>query len=321
MENNREITGISWHSGFYGAMELELIAEKGLLEFLREYPLSKEPLRMDMLIIRKQSGQPVVNEIGHMFRTYNILEYKSPDSPLSIDDYYKTMGYACLYKGLGERLNQIPAEELTVSIIRERYPGRLFEDLKKEGKKIGESFPGIYKISGSVPFETQVIVSSRLSREKHRSLRLLSSKVQKEDARAFLREAQRLKEPGDRNNAEAVLEVSIAANKELYEEIRRKSGMGSVLRDLMKEEIAEEKRKARQEGLQEGRQEGRREGRREGRKEGRREGRQEGWQEGQQQALTKTIQSLMINMKLSADQAMAVMGIPAEERGFYRARL
>ena len=131
MENNREITGISWHSGFYGAMELELIAEKGLLEFLREYPLSKEPLRMDMLIIRKQSGQPVVNEIGHMFRTYNILEYKSPDSPLSIDDYYKTMGYACLYKGLGERLNQIPAEELTVSIIRERYPGRLFEDLKK----------------------------------------------------------------------------------------------------------------------------------------------------------------------------------------------
>ena len=52
MENNREITGISWHSGFYGAMELELIAEKGLLEFLREYPLSKEPLRMDMLIIR-----------------------------------------------------------------------------------------------------------------------------------------------------------------------------------------------------------------------------------------------------------------------------
>ena len=64
MENNREITGISWHSGFYGAMELELIAEKGLLEFLREYPLSKEPLRMDMLIIRKQSGQPVANEIG-----------------------------------------------------------------------------------------------------------------------------------------------------------------------------------------------------------------------------------------------------------------
>ena len=296
MKDNRESAGISWHFGFYGAMELELLSEKGYLEFLREYPLSKEPLRMDLLITKKRSDLPVKNEIGHFFKTYNILEYKSPDSTLSIDDYYKTLAYACLYKGLGEHLNEIPAKELTVSILRERYPRELFEALKREGKTISEKDPGIYRIRGAVPFETQVIVSSRLNREKHRSLRLLSSRVREEDARAFLQETQNLKEPGDRANAEAVLRISIAANRRLYEEIRREAGVYDALRDLMKEEIDEEKRKARQEGLQEGRQKG-------------------------QQALIMAIQNLMVNMKLSADQAMAAMSIPMEERGFYRTRL
>ena len=38
---------------FYGATELELISDKDVLEFQREYILGKEPMRMDLLIIKK----------------------------------------------------------------------------------------------------------------------------------------------------------------------------------------------------------------------------------------------------------------------------
>ena len=122
MADGLEEVKIQWHPGFYGAAEIELIANKKDLEFLREYNLSKEPIRMDLLIIKKLSDVKIKNEIGHIFKKYNVIEYKSPDDELSIDDYYKTVGYACLYKGLGDTVNQIPAEDLTLSIFREGYP-------------------------------------------------------------------------------------------------------------------------------------------------------------------------------------------------------
>lgn len=219
MGRNLEKTGISWHPAFCGAMEIALVSDKELFELLREYPLSKEPLRMDLLIMKKQSGtKPMKNEIARRFKTYNIVEYKSPDDELSIDDFYKTIGYACLYKGLGETVNQIPAKELTVSLFRDRYPRSLLQALKQE----------------AIPFDTQMIVTSRLKGDIHRSLRLLSHKVQEEDVKAFAKEVQQMKDSGERNNAEAVLQASIAANRDLYEEMRRQGGMVDALRDLFK---------------------------------------------------------------------------------------
>lgn len=105
-----EAVNIQWHPGFYGAAELEFLSNKGDLEFQREYNLNKEPIRMDMLIIKKLADVRIKNELGHIFKKYNVVEYKSPDDALSIDDYYKTVGYACLYKGLGETVDQIPAD-------------------------------------------------------------------------------------------------------------------------------------------------------------------------------------------------------------------
>ena len=50
---------------------------------------------MDLLIIKKLSDVLIENEIGHIFKKYNVVEYKSPEDGLSIDDYYKAIDYAC----------------------------------------------------------------------------------------------------------------------------------------------------------------------------------------------------------------------------------
>ena len=194
---------------------------------------------MDLLIIKKLADVPIKNEIGRIFKKYNVVEYKSPEDGLSIDDYYKTIGYACLFKGLGDYIDQIPAKELTLSIFRESYPRELIEKLEKEGSRLEETFPGIYYVHGNVLFDTQIVVTGRLSRENHSSLRVLSKNAREMDVRAFLAETERLKEPGDRNNADAVLQVSIAANEALYQKIRRDRDMCEALRELMKDEIAE----------------------------------------------------------------------------------
>lgn len=278
-----EAVNIQWHPGFYGAAELEFISNKGDLEFQREFNLSKEPIRMDLLIIKKLSNVRTENEIGHIFRKFNVVEYKSHDDALSIDDYYKTVGYACLYKGLGETVDQIPANELTISIFRESYPREMFEAMKNLGLEIKERYPGIYYISGKQAlFDTQVVVTKQLNRETHRTLRVLSKHVKEEDVRAFVEEAVLISEPGDRNNVDAVLQVSVSANKEIYEAIRRcDKVMCEALRELMKEDFEQTK----------------------------------------QETLLEAIKNLMETMKCSADQAMAALKIPDADKGKYIAKL
>lgn len=289
MAEHLETMAIQWHLGFLGAAEIELISNKEDLEFLREFQLSKEPLRMDLLIIKKPDKVRIHNEIGHIFKRYNVIEYKSPDDGLSIDDFYKTIGYACLYKGLGESVNEIPAEELTVSVFRETYPRELFKALKKSGANIQLHSQGIYYIKGQMLFDTQVVVTGQLKNEAHRSLRILSKHAQKEDVQAFIAESMRLTAPGDRNNIDAILQVSASANRALYEEVRRDSNMCEALKELMKDEIDKE--------------------------------RQEAAQIATQDTILENIKSLMHNLNLSAEQAMAALNIPVPNRSGYISRL
>ena len=305
MADGLEKAAVPWHPGFYGAAEIELISNKGQLEFQREYNLSKEPLQMDLLIIKRLADEPIENEIGHIFKRYNVVEYKSPGDGLSIDDYYKTIGYACLYKGLGDRVNQIPAEELTLSIFREGYPRELFKILEKSGSTLEEPYPGIYYVRGNVLFDTQIVVTGRLSREAHSGLRILSRNAREEDVRAFLAKARGLAEPGDRKNVDAVLQVSVSANGGVFQKIRRDSRMCEALRELMKDDIdkavamAVEEERARALA----------------------EGQEKGIEKGTDNAFFSSIVNLMDTMKLTAEQAMDAIKIPLADRGKYRARL
>ena len=144
------IGNIKWHPGFYGCIEYTLKEYKHDLTFDREYELSKEPIKMDMLIIKKKNDIIIENPIGHIFRKYNIVEYKSPRDELSIDDLYKTIGYAGLYKGYGKAVDEIPADEMTISIFRHTYPRELFKSLEKLSAKIVEKDFGIFYIYGII---------------------------------------------------------------------------------------------------------------------------------------------------------------------------
>ena len=107
-----------WHPGFLGAMEIEFRSYRKSLDFDDEHTLSKEPIKMDLLVIKKDRAINITNQIGNIFRGNIILEYKSPDDGITIDDYYKTVAYAYLYKGLGKTVNEIPGSELTVTMAR-----------------------------------------------------------------------------------------------------------------------------------------------------------------------------------------------------------
>ena len=55
------------------------------------------------------------------------------------------------------------------------------------------------------------------------------------DIRAFMIEAKELNNPRDKDNADAVFQVSVSANSELFEKISMESVLCEALRELMKD--------------------------------------------------------------------------------------
>ena len=246
-----ETNTIRWHQGFRGGIEALLWPYRNDLVFNEEFPLSKEALRVDLLVLKKTADVVIDNEIGRLFRMHNILEYKSPEDSLTIDDYYKTVAYACLYKSLGKTVDEIPGDALTASLFRHAYPRELFKALERLGAVIEQKYNGVYYVSGLAPFPTQSVVSSRIEPGAYAALRSMSLDASDQDARDLILQSRENPDPGFRRNLEAVLRVSIAANNELYERIRRDSTMRDALRELMKDDFIRERNAGMQANSQE----------------------------------------------------------------------
>lgn len=161
------------------------------------------------------------------------------------------------------------------------YLRELFKILEASGKTVREGYPGIYYISGRLPFEMQVVVTSQLSARGHSALRILSNHARMEDVRRFIEEVNQYTDPGDRSNADAVLQVSISANRALYDEIRRDHRMCEALENLMKDVIEEREEQA------------------------------------TRQNTLNNLRSMMSTLKLTAEQAMSALQIPPSEQATY----
>ncbi|KAA8674084.1 hypothetical protein [Clostridium sp. HV4-5-A1G] len=169
---------IKWHPAFAAAIQLELKEYKDDLEFITEYQLTDEPLRIDVLVIKKLKDIQINKLIGKIFRKYNILEYKSPTDYISINDYYKVKAYAYLYKALSEETNGVDIDEITITLTSSKYSQKLMDYLKnKQGVVVETVDNGIYHIKNT-DIETQLIVSKKLKDDDAKYLKLLQTQQQ-----------------------------------------------------------------------------------------------------------------------------------------------
>ena len=228
---------IQWHPGFVAAMDLELAANMADLVYEKEYNLNTKPLEIDLLVIKKDKDVRTANEIGWIFRGYNILEYKSPDDSLDIDAFYKAGAYAGLYKAYGGVSDERKADDITVSLIRESRPDGLFEYFQRHNIRTTNPYRGIYYVLDAVLFPTQIIVSREMDRKSHTWLKALSGKMKKQDMKELLEKIEAIKLTFDRELADSVLEVSIRANRHVVDELRGDGSMCQALLEIMEPEI------------------------------------------------------------------------------------
>ncbi|MGL5438105.1 MAG: 3-isopropylmalate dehydrogenase [Lachnospiraceae bacterium] len=226
-------------------MQIELSDTKGL-QFLKEYNLTEKPLQIDSLVLKLEPGCEVSKSIGRIFRRYNIIEYKSPGDYISVNDYYKVLGYTCIYQSNTETVQAIKPEELTITLIANHYPRVLMEHLKVQyGAEIDLMFPGIYYLKGLM-FPVQIIITGKLSPGEYIWLSRLRMNLKVAEDIRPLAEAYKGKEKHP--HYEAVMNLIIRANYQQYEEGKY---MCEALRELFADELQEREEKGLTQGLAE----------------------------------------------------------------------
>ena len=233
---------IQWHPAFDAALQIELEDEAEYLEFEPEHLLSKKPMQIDVLV-KNEKTVKIKKNIGRIFRQYNIIEYKSPDDKLNIDDFYKTYGYACLYKSETGGIDEIPATELTITLVCYHYPVKMLQKLEQEKNLIIDNVEsGIYYFLGdSIPI--QLIVIPKLSKENNYWLNNLRNDLKSGgEIRNFIEQY------GKKKNSKLYQSLADTIMRANWKELKEERKMCEALRDL----FADDLRKSREEGRIEG---------------------------------------------------------------------
>ncbi|MDR1485095.1 MAG: hypothetical protein LBT09_09770 [Planctomycetaceae bacterium] len=204
---------ISWHPAFFGAMKFELDEYRNVLEFKSEYPLTSEPLKIDVLIIKKRRNIEIKKNIARIFQKFNIVEYKSQTVSVTIYDYYKTQAYSYLYSVF----NRVKIKNLSLTIIATRRPSKLLNELAGDfGISLVQD--GIYSVKHS-PVKTQIVVSSELPNNENLWLTSLKTGITREQLKKVITEIVPFeKDPVSKAYFETVAEANFNTIQKLWED-------------------------------------------------------------------------------------------------------
>ncbi len=242
---------LQWHPAFSAALHIELEEELDVLYIEDEHLLSKKPMQVDVVVIKRDKDVPIKKNIGRIFRKYNIIEYKAPGDYLSINDFYKVYGYTCFYQSDTKRVMEISPEELTITFVCNHYPVKLLKHLKKiRGIQAERQEPGIYYLQGDA-FRMQLLVTKELSEDENYWLKNLRDDLETGE------EIQRLVKRYEDKKYEAyyseVMNLIVRAN---WEKMKEEKEMCEALRELFADELRESEERGKKQGIRQGENQG-----------------------------------------------------------------
>ena len=230
-----------YHPQYTNTLHIELRENKEDLYFDEEYILNTGPLRIDLLIIKKNENAVIKSGLGAFFRKINIWEYKNPKDTLNVKEFNKGLAYLHLY--IASNSEKINLSDLTLTFLRYYKPRELFKELERDGYTIEEYEPGIYHL-GMMGQPSIQIIASRLLDNKYEWVKAISDKTTLSEIDRLAFEVDKLDQT-DRKYAITVLEFVGELNEIMMEDTK----MG-VIREYFdakeKLEIQEEELKSKE---------------------------------------------------------------------------
>lgn len=238
---------LQWHPVFAAALRITLSEEMQYLELQEEYLLSKAPPKIDILVVKKRKEIAIQKKIGRIFRGHNIIEYKSPEDSLSVNDFYKVYGYTCFYQSNTDHVKEIDPEDMTITFVSNCYPREMFRHLKKvRNITVERQSKGIYYLEGdAIPM--QYLNLKELDADENYWLQALRTNLKAgEEIRTLVSNYEKNRHSKDYS---AVMNLIARANWKQMEEEKR---MCDALNELFAEELKEADAHGRLAGKQQG---------------------------------------------------------------------
>jgi hypothetical protein len=150
MKTSRKANGRQERTPYHNAAfdtirhRLRKYQKNGDITLSDELQLSRGPLKIDFLVVKKNRDFELEPPWAKCFRNHNIIEYKSPvDTPPTPAGFCKLIGYAWIYASQ----HDIPIGDVTATLICSKEPQYLLNVLKNTyGYKILRKGDGIYYI-------------------------------------------------------------------------------------------------------------------------------------------------------------------------------
>lgn len=138
-------SNINWHSSFISDLKITLQDYENQLTYNPEYTLNTGSRRIDCLIEKEANSPSIPSPIAEKFRRYNLIDYKSPNESMNIENFYKVLSYAY---SLPDHFHDISVlDNLTISLVSHRFPRNLAKHFKeKYNKTLEKIIPGLYYI-------------------------------------------------------------------------------------------------------------------------------------------------------------------------------
>ena len=225
---------LQWHPAFAAALRITLSEEMQYLELQEEYLLSKAPPKIDILVVKKLKEIAIRKKIGRIFRGHNIIEYKSPEDSLSVNDFYKVYGYTCFYQSNTDHVKEIDPEDMTITFVSNCYPREMFRHLEKvRNITVERQSKGIYYLKGdAIPM--QYLNLKELDEDENYWLQALRTNLKAgEEIRTLVSNYEKNRHSKDYS---AVMNLIARAN---WKQMEEEKSMCDALNELFAEELKE----------------------------------------------------------------------------------
>ena len=238
----------------------------GKAQVIPEYELYKDPMRIDIVVIKLLKDEVIDNTVMRFFREHNIVEFKGPSDTLNIWSFNRVLSY--FYSYLTQE--RVGFDDAAITFVSVRRPVKLFRVLQEErGYKITPSgTDGIYYITidgqqaGHIP-AMQLVVNCELSAADAEWIKAIRNDWTAEYGEEAIHKAEKIK---DSRMRELIYSLALANQSNWKEDVMTNLISARDFRRFA--ELSGLAAKWEQRGWQAGAQEGWQKGRQEGRQEG-----------------------------------------------------
>ena len=230
---------MDYHAGLVAALKTKYDDQYTFMETIKEKILGEKPPRLDAVVLKKEPDQQLTDEIGSFFLEHNVFEFKGYGDGISINDVYKIEGYALFYMTIDRKVNEIPLEAVTITVVQYRFPRDVLKKLKAKGCKVYQRSEGIFEVSGGpIIFPFQIIDAVILG-EDWDVLKVLVPGATEAQIIKIQEEYDRADNKLHRQHLADVLKTAYESNESLFLKMKEEGVMGDKFDKIFEEQIQE----------------------------------------------------------------------------------